>query len=123
MQMLINAKMHIITWDSGMQALDLEKEAYPALDELTSKISTMNLERVRQIKSRLVAISGRVQKVLIVSYVYLLVYDVVIFRFHYYPIILAVQSERTALLKAIRVNLMLIFFPLGKGRNRATIRR
>ncbi|XP_047317828.1 magnesium transporter MRS2-F-like [Impatiens glandulifera] len=41
----------------------LEHEAYPALDELTSKISTMNLERVRQIKSRLVAISGRVQKV------------------------------------------------------------
>lgn len=41
----------------------LEQEAYPALDELTSKISTLNLERVRQIKSRLVAISGRVQKV------------------------------------------------------------
>lgn len=41
----------------------LEKEAYPALDELTSKISTLNLEHVRQIKSRLVAISGRVQKV------------------------------------------------------------
>ncbi|CAM6089765.1 unnamed protein product [Calypogeia fissa] len=41
----------------------LEREAYPALDELTSKLSTLNLERVRQIKSRLVAISGRVQKV------------------------------------------------------------
>ncbi|XP_062225659.1 putative magnesium transporter MRS2-D [Phragmites australis] len=41
----------------------LEKEAYPALDELTSKVSTLNLERVRQIKSRLVAISGRVHKV------------------------------------------------------------
>ncbi|KAG8082009.1 hypothetical protein GUJ93_ZPchr0014g47272 [Zizania palustris] len=41
----------------------LEKEAYPALDELTSKVSALNLERVRQIKSRLVAISGRVQKV------------------------------------------------------------
>ncbi|KAJ4833514.1 hypothetical protein Tsubulata_030047 [Turnera subulata] len=40
----------------------LEEEAYPALDELTSKISTLNLERARQIKSRLVAISGRVQK-------------------------------------------------------------
>lgn len=41
----------------------LEKEAYPALDELTAKISTLNLERVRQIKSHLVTISGRVQKV------------------------------------------------------------
>ena len=48
---------------SGAQALALEREAYPALNELTSKISTLNLERVRQIKSRLVAISGRVQKV------------------------------------------------------------
>uniref|UniRef100_A0A1D1XP27 Magnesium transporter n=1 Tax=Anthurium amnicola TaxID=1678845 RepID=A0A1D1XP27_9ARAE len=41
----------------------LEQEAHPALDKLTSKISTLNLERVRQIKSRLVAITGRVQKV------------------------------------------------------------
>nr|CAD1817990.1 unnamed protein product [Ananas comosus var. bracteatus] len=41
----------------------LEQEAYPALDELTSKISTLNLEHVRQIKSRLVTLSGRVQKV------------------------------------------------------------
>lgn len=41
----------------------LVQEAHPALDELTSKISTLNLERVRQIKSRLVTISGRVQKV------------------------------------------------------------
>ncbi|KAG5115167.1 hypothetical protein JHK84_041280 [Glycine max] len=36
---------------------------YPALDELTSQLSTLNLERVRQIKSRLVELSGRVQKV------------------------------------------------------------
>jgi hypothetical protein len=43
--------------------LALEKEAYPALDELTSKVSTLNLEHVRQIKSRLVGLSGRVQKV------------------------------------------------------------
>nr|CAD1822880.1 unnamed protein product [Ananas comosus var. bracteatus] len=41
----------------------LEKEAYPALDELTTKVSTLNLENVRQLKSRLVAITGRVQKV------------------------------------------------------------
>uniref|UniRef100_A0A0A9HK77 Magnesium transporter n=1 Tax=Arundo donax TaxID=35708 RepID=A0A0A9HK77_ARUDO len=45
------------------QTLALEKEAYPALDELTSKVSTLNLEHVRQIKSRLVELSGRVQKV------------------------------------------------------------
>ena len=34
--------------------MTLELEAHPALDKLTSKISTLNLERVRQIKSRLV---------------------------------------------------------------------
>ncbi|XP_042412198.1 magnesium transporter MRS2-3-like isoform X2 [Zingiber officinale] len=45
------------------QSSKLEKEAHPALDKLTSKISSLNLEHVRQIKSRLVAISGRVQKV------------------------------------------------------------
>ncbi|KAK3162587.1 hypothetical protein QOZ80_1BG0091240 [Eleusine coracana subsp. coracana] len=45
------------------ETLALEKEAYPALDELTSKVSTLNLEHVRQIKSRLVGLSGRVQKV------------------------------------------------------------
>ncbi|KAL8236360.1 hypothetical protein R6Q59_017441 [Mikania micrantha] len=45
------------------EARTLEQEAHPALDKLTSKITTLNLERVRQIKSRLVAITGRVQKV------------------------------------------------------------
>ncbi|KAL6840122.1 hypothetical protein ACP4OV_029932 [Aristida adscensionis] len=45
------------------ETLALEKEAYPALDELTSKVSTLNLEHVRQIKSRLVELSGRVQKI------------------------------------------------------------
>ncbi|KAF8050620.1 hypothetical protein N665_1922s0006 [Sinapis alba] len=45
------------------EAVRLELEAHPALDKLTLKISTLNLERVRQIKSRLVAITGRVQKV------------------------------------------------------------
>ncbi|GMH16419.1 hypothetical protein Nepgr_018260 [Nepenthes gracilis] len=45
------------------EARTLEQEAHPALDKLTSKISTLNLERVRQIKSRLVLITGRVQKV------------------------------------------------------------
>ncbi|KAE8736174.1 hypothetical protein F3Y22_tig00000132pilonHSYRG00076 [Hibiscus syriacus] len=44
-------------------AKTLELEAHPALDKLTSKISTLNLERVHQIKSRLVAITGSIQKV------------------------------------------------------------
>ncbi|KAL6964375.1 hypothetical protein U1Q18_035430 [Sarracenia purpurea var. burkii] len=46
-----------------LQASTLEQEAYPALDELCESVSTLNLQRVRVIKSRLVALSIRVQKV------------------------------------------------------------
>ncbi|MCO5597542.1 hypothetical protein L7F22_051620 [Adiantum nelumboides] len=49
--------------DKSKKATELEVEAYPVLDELTSKISTLNLERVRRLKSRLVALTRRVQKV------------------------------------------------------------
>ncbi|KAI3435096.1 uncharacterized protein J3R85_006527 [Psidium guajava] len=45
------------------EAKALEQEANPALDKLISKSSTRNLERVRQIKARLVALTGRVQKI------------------------------------------------------------
>ncbi|CAH8385188.1 unnamed protein product [Eruca vesicaria subsp. sativa] len=45
------------------EAVRLELEAHPTMDKLTTKISTLNLDRVRQLKSRLVAITGRVQKV------------------------------------------------------------
>ncbi|KAI7992510.1 Magnesium transporter MRS2-F [Camellia lanceoleosa] len=41
----------------------LEEEAYPALNELSTKTSMHNLKHVRVIKGRLVALSGRVQKV------------------------------------------------------------
>ncbi|KAL1561800.1 magnesium transporter MRS2-3-like [Salvia divinorum] len=41
----------------------LEQEAHPALDKLTSQISNLNLDWVRVIKTRLAAITGRVQKV------------------------------------------------------------
>ncbi|KAG5046521.1 hypothetical protein JHK82_015899 [Glycine max] len=42
------------------EAKTLEQEAHPALDKLTSKISTLNLEHVHQIKNQLVTITGRV---------------------------------------------------------------
>ncbi|KAI0511848.1 hypothetical protein KFK09_012482 [Dendrobium nobile] len=45
------------------QAEDLQVESYPFLDQLTSTISTKNLELVRRLKSRLVALTRRVQKV------------------------------------------------------------
>ncbi|KAF4396332.1 hypothetical protein G4B88_019132 [Cannabis sativa] len=45
------------------QAIELEMEIYPVLDELASSISTHNLERVRRLKGQLLALTQRVQKV------------------------------------------------------------
>ncbi|KAJ6721452.1 RNA SPLICING PROTEIN MRS2 MITOCHONDRIAL [Salix viminalis] len=42
---------------------ELETGAYPALDELTSKISSRNLDRVRKLKSAMTRLTARVQKV------------------------------------------------------------
>ncbi|KAI4375582.1 hypothetical protein MLD38_013436 [Melastoma candidum] len=45
------------------EAKSMEVEAYPALDKLTSKVTTKTLDRVRQIKSRLAALTARVKQV------------------------------------------------------------
>lgn len=45
------------------QTRELETAAYPALDELTSKISSRNLDRVRKLKSAMTRLTNRVQKV------------------------------------------------------------
>lgn len=42
---------------------DLEREAYPVLDELARNVSTKNLEHVRSLKSNLTRLLARVQKV------------------------------------------------------------
>jgi len=42
---------------------ELEKDAYPVLDELAQNVSTKNLERVRSLKSNLTRLLARVQKV------------------------------------------------------------
>ncbi|OVA12300.1 Mg2+ transporter protein [Macleaya cordata] len=42
---------------------DLEKDAYPVLDELARNVSTKNLELVRSLKSNLTRLLARVQKV------------------------------------------------------------
>lgn len=42
---------------------ELETAAYPALDELTSKISSRNLDRVRKLKSAMTRLNNRVQKI------------------------------------------------------------
>ncbi|GAB2231074.1 hypothetical protein Droror1_Dr00027361 [Drosera rotundifolia] len=43
--------------------VELEKNAYPVLDELARNVSTKNLERVRSLKSNLTRLLARVQKV------------------------------------------------------------
>lgn len=44
---------------------ELERDAYPALDELAINVSTKNLEHVRSLKSNLTRLLARVQKVLV----------------------------------------------------------
>ncbi|PPE01153.1 hypothetical protein GOBAR_DD01823 [Gossypium barbadense] len=44
------------------RTLELETAAYPALDELTSQISSRNLDRVRKLKSAMTRLTARVQK-------------------------------------------------------------
>jgi magnesium transporter len=44
---------------------ELESSAYPALDELTKKITSRNLDRVRKLKSRMTRLTARVQKSLV----------------------------------------------------------
>lgn len=48
-----------------MQVKELEMEIYPVLDELASSISTLNLEQVRRLKGQLLALTQRVQKVMV----------------------------------------------------------
>lgn len=45
------------------QTRELEAAAYPALDELTTQISSRNLDRVRKMKSSMTRLTNRVQKV------------------------------------------------------------
>jgi len=45
------------------RTIELETNAYPALDELTKKISSRNLDRVRKLKSSMTRLNARVQKV------------------------------------------------------------
>ncbi|GER49757.1 magnesium transporter MRS2-7, partial [Striga asiatica] len=45
------------------QTRELEVDAYPALDDLTAKTSSRNLDRVRKMKSAMTRLISRVQKV------------------------------------------------------------
>ncbi|XP_072987503.1 magnesium transporter MRS2-5-like [Typha latifolia] len=55
--------LELVSASLDSQVTELENEIYPVLDELASSISTVNLEHVRRLKSRLLALTHRVQKV------------------------------------------------------------
>lgn len=46
---------------------ELERDAYPVLDELARNVSTKNLEHVRSLKSNLTRLLARVQKVFLIN--------------------------------------------------------
>ena len=54
---------------------DLERYAYPVLDELARNVSTKNLEHVRSLKSNLTRLLARVQKVNIIYFFFILLED------------------------------------------------
>ncbi|KAK6263794.1 hypothetical protein SCA6_019228 [Theobroma cacao] len=55
--------LDVVSGSLDSEASELEMEAYPLLDELTSEVSTFNLERVRGLKSGLVALTRRIRKI------------------------------------------------------------
>ncbi|OMO85683.1 Magnesium transporter MRS2/LPE10 [Corchorus capsularis] len=55
--------LEVVSGSLNFEASEIKSEAYPLLDELTSYISTLNLERVRGLKSRLVALTRRIHKI------------------------------------------------------------
>lgn len=61
-QVLENA-LEVVCMYLDSSVADLERDAYPVLDELARNVSTKNLERVRSLKSNLTRILARVQKV------------------------------------------------------------
>ncbi|WJX10665.1 Magnesium transporter MRS2-I [Trifolium repens] len=45
------------------RAADLEMDTYPTLDELTNKVSSRNLEKIRKLKIAMTRLTARVQKI------------------------------------------------------------
>lgn len=70
---------------------DLEREAYPVLDELARNVSTKNLEHVRGLKSNLTRLLARVQKVSLIIH-FSILYQVFIVSHYYWYSTLTNQS-------------------------------
>ncbi|WOL05831.1 magnesium transporter MRS2-G isoform X1 [Canna indica] len=59
----LEVALEIVCTHFECKVADLEKDAYPVLDELARNVSTKNLERVRSLKSILTRLLARLQKV------------------------------------------------------------
>lgn len=60
---VLEVALEVVCSSLGSSVTDLEREAYPVLDELARNVSTKNLERVRSLKSILTHLFARIQKV------------------------------------------------------------
>ncbi|KAJ6836682.1 putative magnesium transporter MRS2-G [Iris pallida] len=60
---VLEVALEVVCTYLDSSAADLERDAYPVLDELARSVSTKNLERVRSLKSNLTLLLVRVQKV------------------------------------------------------------
>ena len=56
---VLECALDVVSGYLESQVADLEAAAHPALDALTQKISTNNLERVRRVKNRMVRLMTR----------------------------------------------------------------
>ncbi|KAJ4765147.1 Magnesium transporter MRS2-like protein [Rhynchospora pubera] len=60
---VLEIALEVVCSSLGSNVTDLERDAYPVLDELAKNVSTKNLERVRGLKSILTRLFARIQKV------------------------------------------------------------
>lgn len=60
---VLESALEVVCTYLDSSVADLERDAYPVLDELAKNVSTKNLERVRSLKTNLTRLLARVQKV------------------------------------------------------------
>lgn len=60
---VLEIALEIVCTYLDSSVVELERDAYPVLDELAKSVSTRNLEHVRTLKSNLTRLLARVQKV------------------------------------------------------------
>jgi len=60
---VLEAALEAVCGALETSALELEAEAHPVLDALASKVTTLNLERVKRVKGRMTRVTGRIAAV------------------------------------------------------------